>query len=54
MTTELDLPTIGVIIGIASAIFGGGIAIGKLIEKVNSLEKRLDKIESDKNNEKKN
>ncbi len=53
MIIELDLSTIGVIIGIGAAILAGGITIGKLIEKVSNLEKRLDKSDSPNNDEKK-
>lgn len=43
---ELDISSISAIIGLAAAGMGGTFALGKLFEKVNYLEKRIDKLEN--------
>lgn len=53
MEIVLDPASIAVIIGVAAMGGGGLLALGKLIEKVNQLEKRLDKLDSSKTDEEK-
>ncbi|GEM_PF-6879537 len=50
---ELDFPTISTIISLAAAGMGATFALGKFYEKIKNLEKRVDKLESSKNNDKK-
>jgi len=51
---ELDISTIGVIIGIAAVGMSAAFALGKFYEKIKNLEKRVDKLESSKDDDKKN
>ena len=51
---ELDFPTISTIISLAAVGMGTAFALGTFYEKVKNLEKRVDKLESSKNNDKQN
>jgi len=45
---EVDFATMGAVAGIVIAAVTAAFGFGKLVQKINYLEKRVDKLEKDK------